>query len=307
MADSRAKKPERLQQGDKIAVIAPAGPIDPLVLQKGAARLKELGFEVLLPPSASRPFRYLAGTDAERLEEIKWAFSTGARAIIAARGGYGTARIVNRLNLRQLLKKGMFLIGCSDLTTLLLQFHRAGMPVFHGPMVSHFARSADPLSDRFFLSMLTSREPMGKFSFPEVEVLREGNGEGRLVGGCLSLVCASIGTSYEIQTRGKILFLEDVNEPPYRIDRMLTHLKLAGKFQGVKGILFGQMIKCDPPEGSGYALKEVIDSVLETTKVPVLYGLPFGHGDQNITLPYGLKVRIESRSASVTFLESPVR
>ncbi|HXN05702.1 MAG TPA: LD-carboxypeptidase [Nitrospiria bacterium] len=307
MPDSRAKKPERLQSGDKIAVIAPAGPIDPLALQKGVARLKKLGFEVLLPPTASRPFRYLAGTDAERLEEIHWAFSSGARAIIAARGGYGTARIVDLLNFRQLLKKRTILIGCSDLTTLLLRFHKAGLPVCHGPMVSYFARSEDPLSDSFFLSMLTSREPMGKISFSRVEVLREGIGEGRLVGGCLSLVSASIGTSYEIQTRGKVLFLEDVNEPPYRIDRMLTHLKLAGKFQGVKGVLFGQMVKCDPPEGSGYSLKEVIDSVLETAKVPVLYGLPFGHGDQNITLPYGLKVRVESRNASVTFLESPVR
>ena len=300
-------KPGRLKRGDAIAIVAPAGKIDSDVLNKGAARIEKLGFEVRLGKSVARSHRYFAGTDAERREDFEASFMSGVRAVLCARGGYGSARLIPSLDLISLKKKKVILIGSSDITTLLLQFHQAGMPAFHGPMASHFARAEDALSDRFFLSMLTSPEPMGKFSFPGVEAIRKGSGEGALTGGCLSLICASIGTSYEIKTAGKILFIEDINEPPYRIDRMLTHLKLAGKLKGIKGIIFGQMIGCDPPSGSDYTLPEAIASALEGVNAPILYGLPFGHGEQNITLPYGLKVRIDSRDRSMTFLESPVK
>ena len=150
-------------------------------------------------------------------------------------------------------------------------------------------------------------DPIGKFSHPTIEILKNGIADGALTGGCLSLLSASLGTPYEVDTEGKILFLEEVNEPPYRIDRMLTHLKMAGKFKKIKGILFGTLLNCDPPPNSGYTLKEVVLSSLDDVGCPVLWGVPFGHGKENITLPLGLKVQLNGDERTITFLESPVQ
>jgi muramoyltetrapeptide carboxypeptidase len=173
-------------------------------------------------------------------------------------------------------------------------------------MISYFGREENPLSDRYFIRMLTDSAPAGKSTFPESEVLKPGVAEGRLAGGCLSLVCHSLGTPFEIRTDKRILFLEDVNEAPYRIDRMLTQLRLAGKLDRVAGILFGEFLNCEPPPGTGYSLKDVLADCLREYKMPVLSGLPFGHGQKNITLPFGLRVRMDTSSKSIHFLESPV-
>jgi len=301
------KKPEALKKGDAIGVIAPAGKIAHDLLRRGIDRIRQFGFEVVEGRYLSGSYRYFSGTDRERADDLQWIFSQDVRAILCARGGYGSSRLIPYLNMDQIRDSGKIFIGCSDITSLLHYFYREKVPVFHGPMISHFGKNEDPLTNRFLNSMLTSPEPFGVFSPPALQILNGGIAVGRLTGGCLSLLCSSIGTSYEVDTDGKILFLEEVNEAPYRIDRMLTHLKQAGKFNGVKGILFGTILNCDPPEGSDYTLREVIDSSVGDLKCPIFSGLPFGHGNENITLPIGLKVRIDADSGSLTFLESPVR
>lgn len=299
-------KPEALKKGDSIGIVAPAGKIDPAVLQRGIERLRQLGFEAVLGKHLKDSFRYFAGTDRQRAEDLQWMFTQDVKAIIAVRGGYGSSRLIPYLDVEKLRGSKKILIGCSDLTTLLLYFSKLGMPAFHGPMVSHFGEKEDPLSDRFFISMLTSHEPAGLFSDPGIEVFKKGVSEGELAGGCLSLLCASIGTCYEIDTEGKVLFIEEVNEPLYRIDRMLTHLRLAGKLKNIRGILLGSFVQCTPPAGADYTLKEVLQSCFEEVKCPVLSGLPFGHGDQNITLPLGIKIRLDGDKGTVTFLEAAV-
>ena len=301
------KKPEALKKGDAIGVIAPAGKIDPSALEKGLERIRKLGFEVVLGKHLAGSFRYFSGTDLQRAEDLQWMFTQEVKAILCTRGGYGSVRLIPHLDTKQLEGSDKIFIGCSDLTTLLLYFSKLQIPVFHGPMVSHFERMQDPLSGRFFIQMLTSKDPIGKFSHPTIEILKNGIADGALTGGCLSLLSASLGTPYEVDTEGKILFLEEVNEPPYRIDRMLTHLKMAGKFKKIKGILFGTLLNCDPPPNSGYTLKEVVLSSLDDVGCPVLWGVPFGHGKENITLPLGLKVQLNGDERTITFLESPVQ
>jgi muramoyltetrapeptide carboxypeptidase len=301
------KKAKALKKGDAIGVIAPAGKIAPVLLRKGIERLRQFGFEVVEGRYLSGSFRYFSGTDRERGDDLQWMFKQDVKAILCARGGYGSSRLIPYLKMDSIRDSGKIFIGCSDITTLLLYFSQEQVPVFHGPMISHFGRIEDPLTNRFLISMLTSPEPIGVFSPPALQILKGGTAVGRLTGGCLSLLCSSIGTPYEIDTAGKILFLEEVNEAPYRIDRMLTHLKQAGKFKGVKGVLIGTILNCDPPEGSDYTLREVIDSDLGDLKCPIFSGLPFGHGNENITLPFGLKVRMDADSGSLSFLESPVK
>ncbi|MBI1824409.1 MAG: LD-carboxypeptidase [Nitrospirae bacterium] len=300
------KKPNALKIGDAIGIVAPAGPISPELLKKGIERLRNFGFHVIEGKHLSGSYRYFSGTDQERAEDLQWMFQQDVRAIICARGGYGSSRLIPILQGNFLRKPEIIFIGCSDLTTLLLYFSRLEIPVFHGPMVSHFSRSEDALTNQFLLDMLISAKPLGTWEIPEIQVLREGRAEGRLTGGCLSLLCSSLGTSYEVETEGKVLFFEEVNEAPYRIDRMLTQLKQAGKLEKVKGILIGKLLNCEPPAGSEYTLKEILTESLEGLNCPVLSGLPFGHGNQNITLPFGILVRLDSSSGTLTFLESPV-
>lgn len=301
------KKTKALKKGDAIGIVAPAGKIDPVLLRKGIEKIRQFGFEVVEGRYLSGSYRYFSGTDRERADDLQWMFKQDVKAVLCARGGYGSSRLIPYLKMDPIRDSGKIFIGCSDITTLLLHFYREKVPVFHGPMISHFGRIEDPLTNRFLISMLASTEPIGAFSPPAIQVLKGGNALGRLTGGCLSLLCSSIGTSYEVDTDGKILFLEEVNEPPYRIDRMLTHLKQAGKFKKVKGVLIGTLLNCDPPEGSDYTLREVIDSAIGDLKCPILSGLPFGHGNENMTLPFGLKVRMDAGSENITFLESPVR
>lgn len=301
------KKPDALKKGDTIGIIAPAGSIAPGLLRKGIERIKAFGFKVIEGRHLGGSYRYFSGTDEERAEDLHWMFQQEVKAILCTRGGYGASRLIPLLKEKLLKESGKIFIGCSDMTTLLLYFTKLKMPVYHGPMISHFGRIEDPMSNEFFLEMLTSPRPKGRWVIPECQVLTKGQGEGRLIGGCLSLLCSSLGTPYEIQTDGKVLFFEEVNEAPYRIDRMLTQLKQAGKLKKVKGVLIGKLLNCDPANGSDYTLREVLEERLSDLNCPVLSGVPFGHGNQNITLPYRLLVRLDSKSGTLSFLESPLK
>jgi muramoyltetrapeptide carboxypeptidase len=181
--------------------------------------------------------------------------------------------------------------GCSDVTALLTYLSDAtGLVTFHAPMVAGDFARPDGLDTESWLAALSSETAYQRgFSADEVQPLRPGNANGKLYGGCLSLLVASLGTPYEIRTEDTILFIEDRGEPPYRIDRMLTQLKLAGKFEGVQGIVFGEMIDCQPPADQTYSLTDVIVRILGDLDVPLAFGLRSGHvSRQSITLPFGV-------------------
>lgn len=301
------RKPPALHKGDLIGVVAPAGAVKTDDLGNGVRRLEELGFRVALGRSLYRSARYLAGRDEERAADLAEMFANPeVKAVVAARGGYGTSRVIPLLDAKALARSPKIFVGSSDLT-LLLHFLRSAcrLVTFHGPMVSpNFGKYSSPTTNDEFIRILSATTPPGPIDVTGVKVLKGGSGEGILTGGCLSLVCQTIGTPYEIRTDDAILFLEDINEPPYRIDRMLTYLKHVGKFDGVRAVVFGLMPDCHPSPQELYTLEDVIRDVLADLPCPILYDFPSGHGGTNVTLPFGVRAAVEG--ATLSILEAPV-
>ena len=302
-------QPKGLKPGDTIAVVAPAGPIASReVFDRGIAVLERMGFRTRFDERVFQSYRYLAGRDADRADELTQAIEDpSVQAIIALRGGYGCARIVPLLNDRRVRENCKIFIGFSDLTTLHLFLNKRGWITFHGPMAANEALAEiSAENEKHLLSLLTDPGYRPEFRFPQVESWSSGMAEGVLTGGCLSLVTASLGTPYEIQTEGKILFLEDTGEPPYRIDRMITHLRLAGKLDSTAGLLLGQFSDCGRPE-EDYSVNDVLRDVLSGLNIPILANFPSGHIRDNWTLPLGVNVRIDANARTLHFLEPAVR
>jgi muramoyltetrapeptide carboxypeptidase len=221
-------------------------------------------------------------------------------ALICVRGGYGSNYLLKKLDYSMIAARPKILLGCSDITSLLTAINdRTGLVGFHGPMVAK-----DIADGTFDLSSWKSAlEGAANWRIPTVgvEVLHTGKAAGRFYGGCLSMLVASLGTPHEIQTEGSILFIEDIAEKPYRIDRMLMQLRLAGKLEKVSGFVFGEMLDCAPPKGETYNLQQVITRVLAPYNVPIIYGLKSGHvSSGNITLPIGVQAELEAQGADVT-------
>lgn len=302
-------KPESLQPGGTIGVVAPAGSVDASELAQGVDYLKGMGFRVVLGESVQKRVRYLAGSDRDRAGDLNRMFSnTEIAAIVCARGGGGTSRIIPFLDEDVIAQHPKILVGSSDATLLLNHLRqRFGLVTFHGPMVSpNFGKQPSLLTDIWFRKILVEGQGRGPIVVNGVKGLRGGLSQGPLVGGCLTILCSTLGTPYEIQTDGAVLLLEDVDEAPYRIDRMLTQMKAASKFKNAKGVIFGKMPGCQPPMHSSYVLEDVICDVMADQSFPILYGFPAGHGGEQVTLPLGLPVQIDGSAAAVTLLEPAV-
>ena len=312
-------QPQGLKTGDIVAVVAPAGPITSRdVFDRGIAVLERMGFRTRFNDRVFQSYRYLAGCDVDRAAELTRAITDpSVKAIIAMRGGYGCARLIPLLDERVARENCKIFMGFSDLTTLHLFFNKCGWITFHGPMAANEALSEISAEhERHLISLWTDPEYRPVFRFPQLESLSFGTAEGALTGGCLSLVAASLGTPYEIQTKGKILFLEDTGEPPYRIDRMITQLRLAGKLgsagnpDSAVGLLLGQFSDCVPSTGD-YSIYDVLRDVLFGLDIPILANFPAGHIVDNImdnrTLPFGVKALIDADACALYFLESAVR
>lgn len=301
-------KPIRLQEGDTIGVVAPAGVVDPGALDAGVSRLQAMGFSVVLGEFVRKRNRYHAGSDKERAWDLyRVATNPKIRAVIFARGGYGSAKLIPHLVEVDIHGFQKIFVGSSDATALLhYLMKRLRMVTFHGPMVApNFGSSPSELTETYFRKILMEPRPAGVARFETISVLRPGSAEGILQGGCLSLICAGLGTYQEVDTEGTVLFLEDIHEAPYRIDRMLTQLKQAGKFDGVRAVVFGKMPDCFPDAGAGYRLEEVILDVLSPWDFPIWMGFPSGHGGDNVVLPLGTRVAVHE-DGSIAFLESGV-
>jgi muramoyltetrapeptide carboxypeptidase len=288
-------RPPALRCGDTIGLIAPAGPITPDALKAGCATLLRMGYRPTYLPSILDRELYFAGSHQRRAHELHEMFARrDVRAILCARGGYGCNYLLPHLDLDLIRANPKIFAGCSDVTTLLTYLcDAAELVVFHGPMAAgDFARSDGVDEVAWHGAVSAGKAHQREFTAEEVQPLKEGTATGVLYGGCLSLLCASLGTPYEIRTRGTILFVEDLNEPAYRIDRMLMHLKLAGKLEGVQGIIFGEMRNC----GRGaedYTLQQAIMRVVGDLQVPIAFGLKSGHvSNRNFTLPFGVRATL---------------
>jgi muramoyltetrapeptide carboxypeptidase len=301
------RKPPALRKGDLIGVVAPAGAVKAEDLNAGIGRLEELGYRVLAGRSLYRSVRYLAGRDVDRAADVMDMFENPeVRAVVAARGGYGTSRVIPLLDPKMIKRSPKIFVGSSDVT-LLLHFLReaCGFVTFHGPMVSpNFGKYSSPTTNESFVQILGALAPQCRYDVRGVTVLKGGSAEGVLTGGCLSLVCQTIGTPYEIRTDGAIVFLEDINEPPYRIDRMLTYLKQLGKFKNARAVIFGLMPDCHPAPHESYTIHDVIRDVLGDLQCPILADFPSGHGGTNVTLPFGVRAAVDG--VTLSLLEAPV-
>ncbi len=301
------RKPPRLQQGDLIGVISPAAAVEAEMLRRGCEAIEHLGFPVRVGTHALNRHRFLAGTDEERAVELMTMFRDPAvRAVFCSRAGYGSGRLLPLLDFAQLAQTPKVFLGFSDITLLLnALLQRAALVCFHGPLVAgQFAMGFASRSLTHLLNLLTTG--YGEPSLPVPTVLRAGVAEGPLVGGCLSVVVATLGTPFAVETSGTILFLEDVGEKPYRVDRMLTQLKHAGKLEEVAGVVFGEMSGCFGESNDPALLLSVLADIFAEYAYPVGFGLPAGHGGDNFALPLGTCVRLDTRNRQLTFLEPAV-
>ncbi len=301
--------PPRLKKGDTVAIVAPAGPIKGSEgLKTGIASLEKMGFRVRYSDRIFQSNRYLAGDDTARAEELLRTLEDDSiKAIVGLRGGYGCSRLIPRLLKMNKPNRPKIFMGFSDLTTLHLFLNRHyGWVTLHGPVAMTLGSGNSPVgTGPHLMSLLTDPAYRPILSFSQLETWEAGKAEGVLTGGCLSMITASIGTPYEIQTGGKILFLEDLGEQPYRLDRMITQLQLSGKLQSLAGVLLGTFHECDPTEG-GYSARDVLKEMLQELHVPILANFPAGHGPENWPFPLGVRVRMDSEARSVEFLEPTV-
>jgi len=312
-SNSSRIKPPALRPGDTIGIVAPASNLKRSELEAGCAALRVAGYEPFYFDSILERDLYFAGSLERRIRELAEMFArTDVRAILCARGGYGANYLLEALDLDAIRSNPKIFIGYSDITTLLTYFVDAGgLVTFHGPMAAKdWARAGgvDMASWQAALEGAAGWEiELGAGS--GVSGLAEGAAEGILYGGCLSILVASLGTPYEIKTDGTILFLEDLAAKPYQVDRMLMQLKLAGKLDGVRGIIFGEMMDCVQNANQGYTLQEVVMRIVGELGVPVAYGLQSGHVTAgNITLPFGVRAGLTVRDevVEVKILEAAV-
>jgi muramoyltetrapeptide carboxypeptidase len=295
-------KPAALRRGDKIGLVAPASSFNHDRFMVGCDRLRQMGYEPVYSQNIFDRDIYFAGSVERRAHEFHelWRHDDIA-ALICVRGGYGSNYLLEKIDYGLIAAQPKILMGCSDITSLLTAIHdRTGLIGFHGPMVAKDI--ADGTFDEASWKSALQGESNWSVPTPDTEVLRAGKAAGRLYGGCLSMLVASLGTPYEIQTDDAILFIEDIGEKPFRIDRMLTQLRLGGKLDKVRGFVFGEMLDCLPPQGETYTLQQVIMRVLEPYNVPIVYGLKSGHvSSGNITLPIGVQAELEAESSEASF------
>jgi muramoyltetrapeptide carboxypeptidase len=308
----------RLVPGDTVGVAALSGPPDPAALAAGIRALEGFGYRVRLAPNVreKEPLLGLAGAADERAAGYRTLLvDPDVKAILFARGGYGVATALARLDPAEAAAHPKIHCGFSDVTVLSSWLLNAGVPSFHGPMVAaDLARGLDPLSASFFPSMLEGRGPKkiflegeeGKGGASGSSVLVPGVATGRLVGGCLSLLAASIGTHREFDYAGSLLFFEDIAEEAYRIDRMLGTLIDSGRFAKLSGILIGSLsaVTFAGVEDAG-RLRAVLEARLAPLGIPVALGLPAGHRGSNATLPVGARAAWDG-AGTLTFLEEIV-
>lgn len=284
------KVPARLSPGDKIGIVAPAGPFDRETFENGTNILKKMGFEVFVPPKLLDAAGYLAGSDHHRSQIVNMLFADqSVDAIICARGGYGSIRILPLLDYKTISKNPKIFIGFSDITGLLTVLgNRCGLVTFHGPVITSLAEASAETGDS--LMQAVSSETELEFKVPGGIAIKPGSGSGIVCGGNLTTLCHLVGTPYAPRFTNKILFLEDRAEAPYRIDRMLVHMKLAGCFENLAGIALGSFERC----GTIDDIYHIVAEMFNRDPIPILAGFDVGHGNINLTIPFGIEATLDA-------------
>jgi muramoyltetrapeptide carboxypeptidase len=304
-------KPPALRSGDVVGIVAPASNVNKADLESGCAALRRAGYNPFYFDSIVERELYFAGSPQRRARELGQMFERDdVRAIVCARGGYGANYLLRELDFEKIRAHPKIFAGYSDVTTLLTYItDSSGLITFHGPMAAKDWAHEGGVDIEAWRSALSGATAWDLPLNDGVTALVEGEAEGVVYGGCLSILVASLGTPYAIQTEGTILFLEDLAAKPYQIDRMLMQLKLAGQLESVRGIVFGEMLDCVQTANQGYTLQEVITRIVGNLNVPVAYGLRSGHVSAgNITLPLGVraKLSVQQGKVSLKILESAV-
>lgn len=303
-------KPAALRPGDLVAIISPASPLpEQSCLARGRDLLLNYGFQVCTGHHVGEAKGFLAGSDDLRLADLHEAFlHPEVKAVFCLRGGYGTLRLLKSLDLELICRHPKIFIGYSDITALHLVFNQIGLVTFHGPMLypELGGKTLSPYTLQCLLRALMVPAPLGSIppapGLPPAVTIFPGRAEGVVVGGNLSLVTATLGTPFEINTQDKILFLEEVDEPPYRLDRLLTQLKLAGKLEAAGGIVLGGFTY-----GTSYFYPEALEVIrdnLTSLSIPCFYGLPAGHLPHQATLPLGIRAQLDATACTLTYLET---
>ncbi|MCG8334100.1 MAG: LD-carboxypeptidase [Proteobacteria bacterium] len=298
------KFPYKLKKGDTVGLLAPSShqAYDALhLVEKAIPVLESWGLKVKLQPGHDRKHFYLAGTDEHRARYFQEFYcNPEIKAIFITRGGYGASRLYPLLDDDLISRNQKIMVGLSDATSLLLYIHKtSGGIVYHGPNLASYQFHESPSKHKNRESLHNNLFQEDFFPTYHISTIKSGTGKGKLIGGNLSLVVTTLGTPYEIDTRDKVLFLEDTKEKPYRIDRMLTHLRNAGKFENIQGLVFGDMVGCN---NDANLLWDVIEDMFGEANFPVVNGLPAGHGEFTITMPFGSDVEINTGANELRFI-----
>jgi len=311
----KTHKPPRLKKGDIIGIAAPASPPASLhSLTKGIRSLEQLGYHIVLGKHLYEKHGYLAGTDKDRASDINELFlNPRVNAILIVRGGYGSHRILPLLDYNAIRRNPKVFVGYSDITALQLAiFAKTGLVTFSGPMVStEFGEGFGGNAEEQFWQCLSSTKPLGILQNPNGKPLKpliRGVTSGQLLAGNLSVVTAMLGTAYFSNSKNNILVLEEVEEPPYKIDRMFHHLQLARVFDQARGVVLGEFADCKPTNSKkpSLTLRQIFKEVFAPYEIPVLTGLQYGHVEGSLTLPIGIKTRMNASRGLLELIESAV-
>lgn len=315
-------KPPALKPGDTIGLVTPASLLfeSHRTLMEAEEKIHNLGFKTKIGKNVFQRKGYLAGDIDARATDLHGMFKDdNVKAIMAVRGGYGCGQLLPYLNYELIREHPKILVGYSDVTALLIAIHRmTGLVTFHGPVaISTFT----DFTRKYFLEVLGNKEPVGEIEDAPYEdnlqtsnriwTVKPGTAEGRLVGGNLTLLQTTLGTPYEFDAREAILFIEEVGEEPYDLDRMLTHLKQAGKFKQCRGVLFDNMESVKPAThnpgfNSSLSVEQVIEATFKDSDFPVCVGISIGHIKDKPTLPLGIRAQLDATRGRLTLLEAAV-
>ncbi len=308
--------PKRLEKGDVIGLVTPGSPITEEKLKNAVSKLEKMGYKTYYRPSVLSEYGYFAGTDQERADELMHMFTNDqVDAIMCVRGGYGSIRVLDLLDYDLIQKNPKIFIGYSDITALISAINeRTGLVCFHGPMgISDF----DGYTLKSFEHVLVN--PTARYKYPytreentednpefDFYTIRPGKAEGELIGGNLSVLASMAGSDFETDFENKIVFLEEIEEKTYRVDRMLTQLVQATNLRKAKGLVLGVFYKCSENDPPTLSLKQAIEDIVKPLNIPVAYGFPFGHIETKMTLPAGVMAKFNATKRTLKLMEEAV-
>lgn len=308
-------KPKAITNGATIGVISPAScPPDEEKFRRGIDYLKKLGYKVVESKHVLDNHGYLAGKDEDRVDDFNLMFrDPQVDAIFCSRGGYGTPRIINQVDFEAIKNNPKIFVGYSDITTLNLAiWQKTGLMSFSGPMVAvEMGKGIDSFTERSFWQALKSVEPLGTLKNPPdnpIKIIKPGKVNGKLLGGCLSLINVVLGTPYCPDFAGAILFIEDIDEEPYRIDRHLAQLRMAGILEQVSGIVLGKFVDCVPsePEKPNLELEQISEDYFKDLDIPIISNFAYGHVPVKHTMPIGIQAELDTDQGGLIINESAV-